>query len=44
MFDAGQQPILYGDVEEKYSDLLAGRKTLQTTTKKFDFLKNVSVG
>jgi hypothetical protein len=38
MFDAGQQPVLYGDVEEKYSNLLAGRETLQTTTKKFNFI------
>jgi hypothetical protein len=36
MFDAGQQPVLYGDVEEEYSNLLAGRETLQTTTKKLD--------
>jgi hypothetical protein len=39
MFDAGQQPVLYGDVEEKYANLLAGRETLQTTTKKFDLKK-----
>ena len=39
MFDAGQQPVLHGDVEEKYSNLLAGRETLQTTTKIFNFLK-----
>ncbi len=41
MFDAGQQPVLHGDVEEKYSNLLAGRETLQTTTKNFNFFLTV---
>jgi hypothetical protein len=40
MFDAGQQPVLYGDVEEKYANLLAGRETLQTTTK---YLKKITL-